>query len=123
MKKKTGSDRQRRDRPALSERGIAQAFVGRFAAGGPVNRTGFAQVEAGEFVLGQRGQTELGRLFASALNGAGQGAAPPQVNQTNNFNVSSNGAFGAESIEELAFMLGPALAQARNLGAAESPLQ
>lgn len=46
----------------VRERGIAAQFAGRFAAAGPISSTGFAQVEAGEFVLGQRGQTEqIGR--------------------------------------------------------------
>lgn len=103
----------------LRERQLEQLFAGRFASGGPVNQTGFAQVEAGEFVLGQRGLTELGRLVASAL-GSGNGEAP-QVSQQNTFNL--NGALqGGNDMRELARMLEPELRQLRTLGASRSPL-
>ncbi len=103
---------------ALRQRLARQGFVD----GGPVLSTGRPDVEAGEFVLSQRGLSDFGKLVATLLN-SGRGSTV--VNQTNTFpinGVTPEGS-GGDMVNELAFKLRPALDRAGRLAASRSPIR
>lgn len=93
--------------------------VDRFAAGGPIDSTGPLIGEAGEFMLNQRGLSDLGRILAKLLNQGGGGG----VNQTFNNSFQLTTAPEAQSdMRRLAFELTPELRRVGQLAAARSPV-
>ena len=112
-------------RSAINRAGGIDAFLRRrglsgqrFTEGGSVLQTGPARVEAGEFVLSQRGLSDLGRIFASAL-GRGGGS---DVTMANTFNLSTTQPEGGLDVRALAFQLAPELRRMGILAAARSPI-
>jgi len=108
---------------ALRERLARQGFVdgGSFQSGGALLSTGRADVEAGEFILSQRGLSDLGKTFGDLLN---RGRGDTVVNQTNTFAIKSQSpeGDGKDMLNELAFKLRPALFRAGGLAASRSPI-
>jgi TP901 family phage tail tape measure protein len=98
-----------------------QSGTGVFANGGPVLKTGRPQVDAGEFILSQRGLSDMGRTLGNLLN-SGRGSTV--VNQTNTFQVNSvtPDGNGNDAINDLASKLRPALLRTGRLAANQSPL-
>lgn len=90
----------------------------RFASGGEVTTTGPAMVEAGEFVLNQRGLSDLGKIVAKAANGGGGGQT-----FNNEFRIETGGGGGGKmDMRELAFAIAPELRKMGALAAARSPV-